>query len=259
MNPLRKPRQDRPFQTMKTYITATYELVTLNVSNIFSKGSVTGKCVEECDAPTEKPKRLRKFISKSHNSLVSRPADYSKVESKVKQYIVTMKEQQEHRRRGQTTPPLSRKFHPTEASVHTDGSSLIEPTENIEDLKRQLADQAAKVEVLQEDHDRLFLQNARLLNTIDELRFKFYGGQHSNQSERRTNSPSEFGASGVNQNKNSIDSAISLRTNIEQESLFGSNTFRSTTLSVYDESKQFSSSFKAANRSLTEVEAIYKR
>lgn len=171
-----------------------------------------------------------------------------------------MREQQEHRRQQWQTPPPSRKYPPFTFSngFTKEPESLIESTENVKDLKYQLAEQAARVEVLQEDYDRLFLQNARLLNIIDEMRFKLYG-RHPIQSERRTNSPRECAID----NKNSLDSAISLPTNVERESTFGydegSASFRSSARSINDEVKTFNQSYGVASRSFTEVEATCKR
>ncbi|KAI9564484.1 hypothetical protein GHT06_008223 [Daphnia sinensis] len=134
----------------------------------------------------------KKFLSRSHNSLVFRPPDYSKVESKVKKYIVSMREQQEQRRqysKNQFDSAPVPAFHKLIPS-----SELMAP-EDVTNLKQQLADQGAMVEVLQEDHDRLSLHNARLLNMIEEMRTKIrilHAQQHQGQSQqqiRRTNSP----------------------------------------------------------------------
>lgn len=176
-----------------------------------------------------------------------------------------MKEQQEIRRQRGRTPPQQRKCLPLQSNCSAEEpSSFLEPTENVEDLKRQLADQVARVEVLQEDHDRLFLQNARLLNLIDEMRFKQYGRQSlpSQSHHRRPSSPGDLA---IHQdNKNSIDSAISLRTNVERDSLLGyeagSHSLTSTTGSFNEDPRnQFGRSYKAAKKSLDEVEAAYKR
>ncbi|XP_057371507.1 uncharacterized protein LOC130692414 isoform X2 [Daphnia carinata] len=134
----------------------------------------------------------KKFLSRSHNSLVFRPPDYSKVESKVRKYIVSMREQQKQRRqysKNQFDPapvPAFDKLIPS--------SELMAP-EDVTNLKQQLADKGAMVEVLQEDHDRLSLHNARLLNMMEEMRAKIrilHANQHQRQSQqytRHTNSP----------------------------------------------------------------------
>ncbi|XP_032778608.2 uncharacterized protein LOC116917278 isoform X2 [Daphnia magna] len=134
----------------------------------------------------------KKFLSRSHNSLVFRQPDYSKVESKVRKYIVSMREQQEKRRQYSNN-----QFDPTPVPALDElipSSERMAP-EDVTNLKQQLADQGAMVEVLQEDHDRLTLHNARLLNMMEEMRAKMrilHAKQHQGQSQqqtRRTNSP----------------------------------------------------------------------
>ena len=77
-------------------------------------------------------------------------------------------------------------------------SGLMMPEDDVTNLKRQLVDQEAMVEVLQEDHDRLLLHNARLQNMLEEMRIKIRilhaqkkKDQHqSQQKEGQTNSNS---------------------------------------------------------------------
>ena len=49
-------------------------------------------------------------------------------------------------------------------------SGLMMPEDDVTNLKRQLVDQEAMVEVLQEDPDRLLLHNSRLHNMLEEIR-----------------------------------------------------------------------------------------
>lgn len=146
-----------------------------------------GNCIPTSFASTSSSSRSqslrtghhKKFLSRSHNSLlVVSPPDYSKVESKVKKYIDSMRQQQQQRRRQQNANPLvpgpdvgivNGHQHPLE-----DGQQHchVEMLQQMAHLKRQLADQEAKVKVLQENHDHLLLENARLLNTMDEMRVK---------------------------------------------------------------------------------------
>jgi hypothetical protein len=134
----------------------------------------------------------KKFLSRSHNSLVFQPPDYSKVESKVKKYIDSMREQQQQRRQG---PKNQFDPEPVPALELEQHSSVV--PEDVTNLKRQLVDQEAMVEVLQEGHDRLLLHNARLQNMMEDMRTKIriLHAQQQRQErqpqrqERRTNSP----------------------------------------------------------------------
>ena len=133
----------------------------------------------------------KKFLSRSHNSLVFRPPDYSKVESKVRKYIVSMREQQQQRRQR----PHQSQFNPTVPILPLGPSTVLKGPEEVVNLKRQLIDQEVRVEVLQEDHDRLLLHNARLQNMLDEMRTKvriLHSQQQRHQPQQRercTNSP----------------------------------------------------------------------
>lgn len=103
-----------------------------------------------------------------------------------------MREQQQERQQRHQI-----RFSPAVSAgvVALDEDSEMKTPEEVANLKRQLADQEVRVEVLQEDHDRLLLHNARLQNMMDEMRTKIRI-QHAHlhqarpqEPERRTNSP----------------------------------------------------------------------
>lgn len=104
-----------------------------------------------------------------------------------------MREQQQERRQRHQI-----RFDPVPSAVVTRAlgqCSELKTPEEVANLKRQLADQEVRVEVLQENHDRLLLDNARLQNMMDEMRSKIriqHAHLHqprSQERERRTNSP----------------------------------------------------------------------
>lgn len=104
-----------------------------------------------------------------------------------------MREQQKQRQQRHQ----QNRFHPVPAPVPARALDLDETTElkvpeEVAHLKRQLADQGAIVDVLQEDHDRLLLHNARLQNMMDEMRTKiriqhaYLGQPHPQRQESRS-------------------------------------------------------------------------
>lgn len=150
----------------------------------------------------------RKFLSRSHNSLLSStfpssPPDYSKVESKVKQYIQAMKSQKKRNNgnKAQGTPSQNTD-HPIQNPAGDGKSSAV----IMLDSSRQWAEQEERIRVLQEDHDRLLLANARLQNQLDEMRAKFRRQQELQENSfgysRRTNSP----PNSIVSNASSLDS-----------------------------------------------------
>ena len=133
----------------------------------------------------------RKFLSRSHNSLMTlsfrrQPTpDYSKVESKVKKYIDAMKAQKSNKKRSETGNLAT-----TQLTVSTSPVTMS-------DAKWE--EQEERIRILQEDHDRLFLANARLQNQLDEMRAKIRAqevqGAVNLSPQRRTNSPSPVSSS----------------------------------------------------------------
>ena len=177
-------------------------------SSGMSKGSASvARSASSGTTTTSTSTSRTKFLSRSHNSLLllpQAPPDYSKVESKVRKYIDAMKELGRQRRQGQPTSPDGRR----QSADQSEESSILTSTgaprvmgsrpeiddEKTIELKRQLAEREARVCALQEDHDRLLLDNARLENMLDEMRAKIRMQQLKNQQKigvRRTNSPSD--------------------------------------------------------------------
>ncbi len=112
-----------------------------NVSRIPAASSVASSSQSLMRTPHRK-----KFLSRSHNSLVFRPPDYSKVESKVRKYIVSMREQQKQRRQ---CPQSQFSSVPTVPLLALEPFSVLKAPEEVANLKRQLIDQEVRVEVLQ--------------------------------------------------------------------------------------------------------------
>jgi len=102
-----------------------------------------------------------------------------------------MREQQQQRRKGPKN-----QFDPEPVpALELEQQSFMVP-EDVTNLKRQLVDQEAMVEVLQEGHDRLLLHNARLQNMMEDMRTKIrilHAQQQLHRQpqrqKRRTNSP----------------------------------------------------------------------
>ena len=105
-----------------------------------------------------------------------------------------MKELGRQRRQAQLPSPERRQSDSIPSTAPGSPPEVQEDEKTIE-LRRLLAEREAKVLALQENHDRLLLDNARLQNMLDEMRAKLRVHQLKNQQKvpvRRTNSPSDL-------------------------------------------------------------------
>lgn len=106
----------------------------------------------------------------------------------MKQYIQAMKAQKKRNNKAQGTASQNTD-HPIENPAG-DGKSTVML---LDSSRHQWAEQEERIRVLQEDHDRLLLANARLQNQLDEMRAKFRRQQELQENSfgysRRTNSP----------------------------------------------------------------------
>ena len=173
-------------------VTATVKDMPVHSSSGISRGSAS---VARSASSGNRTASRTKFLSRSHNSLLPpAPPDYSKVESKVKKYIDAMKELGRQRRQAQPPSPERRQSDSIPSTAPGSPPEVQEDEKTIE-LRRLLAEREAKVLALQENHDRLLLDNARLQNMLDEMRAKLRVQQLKNQQKvpvRRTNSPSDL-------------------------------------------------------------------
>ena len=124
----------------------------------------------------------------------------------MKQYIQAMKAQKKRNNGNKAQGTASQNTdHPIQnPSAGVDGSKSSAVI--MLDSSRQWAEQEERIRVLQEDHDRLLLANARLQNQLDEMRAKFRRQQELQENSfgysRRTNSP----PNSIVSNASSLDS-----------------------------------------------------
>lgn len=155
--------------------------------------------MERAGIPSRPLTTGRKFLSRSHSSLMTptfrcqQPMpDYSKVQSKVKQYIDSMRARKSDKKRKMSDASS------VPAALMSTAASSASVSPIAHDARWE--EQEARIRILQEDHDRLFLANARLQNQLDELRSKIRQQQDVRGSAlstppRRTNSPSPVSSS----------------------------------------------------------------